>query len=99
MPCCPPGKSVCNTQLPAARSDLDWSAAAARVLFDGDDAIVCNTVRKSARRGQRPLPAAAARVLCGRTLTAQRDDSHQSLVTWPHRSTSLQLAAQQLRLF
>jgi len=69
MPCCPPGNSVCNTQLPAARSDLDWSAATARVLFDGDGAIVCNTVRKSARRGQRQLPAAAARVLRGLTLS------------------------------
>jgi len=48
MPCCPHGKSVCNTQLAVARCGLDWSAAAVRIQFDGDDAIVCNTVRKSA---------------------------------------------------
>jgi len=48
MPCCPHGKSVCNTQLAAVCCGLDWSVAAVRILFDGDDAIVCNTVRKSA---------------------------------------------------
>ena len=63
-----PAWHIC-LQHTTARSDLGWSAAAAHVLFDGDDAIVCNTVRKSACHGQRPLPAAAARVLCGRTFT------------------------------
>ena len=44
------------------------SAASARLLFDGDDAVVRNTVRRPSRRGHRSLPAAAARFLCGQTL-------------------------------
>jgi hypothetical protein len=51
----------------AARRDLDWSAASARLLFDGDNAVLHSTVRKPSRRGHRSLPAAAARFLCGRT--------------------------------
>ena len=66
---CPPGKSVSNTQMSAARRDLDWSATSARLLFDGDDAVLRNTVRRSFRHGHRSLPAAAARFLCGQTLT------------------------------
>jgi hypothetical protein len=53
----------------AARRDLDCSAASARLLFDGNDAILHNTVRKPSRREHRSLPAASARFLCGRTLT------------------------------
>jgi hypothetical protein len=53
----------------AARRDLDWSAASARLLFDGDDAILHNIVRTPSRRGHKSLPATAARFLCGRTFT------------------------------
>jgi hypothetical protein len=53
----------------AARRDLDWSAASARLLFDGDDAVLHNTVQTPSSRGHRSLPAAAARFLRGRTLT------------------------------
>jgi len=52
----------------AARRDLDWSVASARLLFDGDDAVLHNTVLTPSRREHRSLPAAAARILCGRTL-------------------------------
>jgi hypothetical protein len=51
IPYCPPGKSVYSTQLSAARRGLEWSASSARNLFDEDDAILRNTVGKSARRG------------------------------------------------
>ena len=68
IPYCPPGKSVSKTQMSAARLDLDRSAASARLLFDGDDAVLHNTVRRPSLRGHRSLPASAARVLCGRTL-------------------------------
>jgi hypothetical protein len=68
IPYCPPDKSVSKTQMSAARCYLDWSAASARLLFDGDDAILLNTVRTPSRRGHRSLPAAAARCLCGRNL-------------------------------
>ena len=70
IPYCPPGKSVSKTQMSAVRRDLDWSAASARLLFDGDNAVLHNTVRTPSRRGHRLLPTAAAHVLCGRTLTA-----------------------------
>jgi len=40
----------------------------ARLLFDGDDAVLSNTFRRPSRRGHRSLPAAAARFLCGQTL-------------------------------
>ena len=70
IPYCPPGKSVSKTHTSAARRDLDWSSSLARLLFDGDDAVVHNTLRRPSRRGHRSLPAAAAHVLCGRTLTA-----------------------------
>jgi hypothetical protein len=79
IPYCPLGKSVSKTQMSAARRDLDWSAASARLLFDGDDAFLHNTV--PSRRGHRSLPAAAARFLCGRTLT----DNVQSTAE-PYRS-------------
>ena len=42
IPYCPPGKSVSKTQMSSARRDLDRSAASARLLFDGDDAILHN---------------------------------------------------------
>ena len=51
IPYCPPGKFVSKTQMSAARRDLDWSAASARLLFDGDDAVLHNTVRTPSRRG------------------------------------------------
>ena len=71
IPYCQPGKSVSKTQISAARRDLDWSTASARLLFDGDDdAVLHSTLQTPFRRGHRSLPAAAARVLCGRTLTA-----------------------------
>jgi len=57
-----------RTQMSAACRDLDWSAASARRLFDGDDAVLHNIVRTPSRRGHRSLLAAAARFLCGRTL-------------------------------
>ena len=44
IPYCPPGKSVSKTQMSAARRDLYWPAASARLLFDGDDAVFRNTV-------------------------------------------------------
>ena len=44
------------------------SAASARRLFAGDDAVLRNTVWRPSRRGHRSLPAAAARFLCGQTL-------------------------------
>jgi len=56
IPYCPPGKSVSKTQMSAARRDVDWSAASAHLQFDGDDAILCNTVRTSSCRGQRSRP-------------------------------------------
>jgi hypothetical protein len=68
IPYCPPDKSVSGTQMSAARRDLDRSAASARRLFDGDDAILHNTVRTPSRRGRRSLLVAAARFLCSRTL-------------------------------
>ena len=40
IPYRPPDKSVSKTQVSAARRDLDWSAASARLLFDRDDAIL-----------------------------------------------------------
>jgi hypothetical protein len=40
-----------------------------RLLLDGDDAFLRNRVRKPSRRGGTSLPAAAARFLCGQTLT------------------------------
>jgi hypothetical protein len=67
---CPPGKSVSKTQMFAARRDLDRSVASAYLLFDGDDAVLHNTVRTPSRRGHRSLLAAAARLLCGRTVTS-----------------------------
>ena len=48
---CPPGKSVPKTHMSADRRDLDWSAASARLLFDGDDAVFHDTVRTPSRRG------------------------------------------------
>ena len=60
--------NVSKTQKSAARRDLDWSAESARLLFDGDDAVLYNRFRTPSRRGHRLLPAAAARFLCGRTL-------------------------------
>ena len=69
IPYCPPGKPVSRTQMSTARRDLVWYAASARLLFDGDDAVLHNTVRTPSRRGHRSLPAAAARFLCGRNLT------------------------------
>jgi len=68
IPYCPPGRFVSKTQTSAARRDLDWSATSVRLLFYWDDAILHNTVRKPARHGHRSLPAAAVRVLCGRTV-------------------------------
>jgi hypothetical protein len=67
-PQCPPGKPVSRTQMSADRRDLDWSAASARLLFDGDDAILHSAFRTPSRRGHRSLPAAAAPFLCGRSL-------------------------------
>jgi len=52
------------------------SAASARLLFDGDDAILHNTVRTPSRRWHRSLPAAAAPFLRGRTLTGIRQQSN-----------------------
>jgi len=68
IPYCPPGKSVSKTHMSAARRDLDWSAASARLVFDGDYAFLHNAVRTPSRRGHRSLSASAARTLCGRTL-------------------------------
>ena len=48
------------------------SAASARFLFDRDDAVLRNTVRRPSRRGHRSLPAAAARFLCGQTLSCSK---------------------------
>jgi hypothetical protein len=56
IPYCPPGKSVSKTQMSAARRDLDWSAASAHLLFDGDDAVLHNTIRTPSCRGHRSLP-------------------------------------------
>jgi hypothetical protein len=36
IPYCTPGKSVSKKQMPAARLDLYWSAASARLLYDTD---------------------------------------------------------------
>jgi hypothetical protein len=55
IPYCPPGKSVSKTQMSAACRDLDWSAASARPLFDGDVAILHNTVLTRSCRGHRSL--------------------------------------------
>jgi len=55
-----------KTQMSAARRDLDCSPASARLLFDGDDAVLHNTVRTPSRRGHRSLPVAAACFLYGR---------------------------------
>jgi hypothetical protein len=68
IPYCPSGKSVPKTQISAARRGLDWPAASVRLLFDGDTAVLHNTVGTSSRRGHSSLPASAARVLRGRTL-------------------------------
>jgi hypothetical protein len=40
-------------------------------LFDGDNAVLHNTVRGPSRRGHRSLPAAADRLLCCQTLSRQ----------------------------
>jgi hypothetical protein len=58
-----------SLQLSAARRGLEWSAASERLLFDGDDAILRNSVDKTARRGHRSLPTAATHVLCAQALT------------------------------
>jgi len=42
IPYCPPCKSVSKTQTSAVRRDVDWSAASARLLFEGDDAVLHN---------------------------------------------------------
>jgi len=47
IPYCPPGKFVSKTQT---------SAASGRFLFDGDDAILRNTIRTLSHRGHRSLP-------------------------------------------
>ena len=49
----------------------------ARLLLDGDDAVLRNTFRWPSHRGHRSLPAAAARLLCGQTLSLD-----QSEVNW-----------------
>jgi hypothetical protein len=67
IPYWPPGKSVNNTQLSVVRRELHWFAASARLLFDGDDAILHNTVRNPSRRVHRSQFAATVRFLCGRT--------------------------------
>ena len=69
IPYCPLVKSVSRTQMSAARRDLDWSAALARLPFDGDDALLHNTVPMPSCCGHRSLPAAVACFLCGRTLS------------------------------
>jgi hypothetical protein len=74
IPYCSPRESVPKTQMSAVRRDLDWSAASARLLFDGEDAVFPNTVRTPSRRGHRPLPVATARFLCGRTLKDWYED-------------------------
>jgi hypothetical protein len=48
------------------------SFASARLLFDGDDAVLRNTVRRPSCRGHRSLSAAAARFLCGQTLSCSK---------------------------
>jgi hypothetical protein len=68
IPYCLPGKSVFKTQMSTARRVLDWSAASARLLFDGDDAVLRNKIWTPSRRGHRSLPAAASRFLCGQIL-------------------------------
>jgi hypothetical protein len=72
IPYCPPCKFVSKTQMSAARHNLDWSAMSAHLLFEGDDAILHNTVQTPSRRGHRSLPATAARFPCGRSLTPAR---------------------------
>jgi hypothetical protein len=52
IPHCPPSKSVSKTQMSAARRDLEWSAASARLLFDGDDAILHNSSNTFPPRAQ-----------------------------------------------
>jgi hypothetical protein len=81
IPYCPPGKPVYSTQLSAARRELDWSAASARLLFDGDDAVLRNTVRNPSRRGHRSQSAAAARFLCGQT-SRRRSAAARLLRLW-----------------
>jgi len=74
----PPFHTACHANLSpkhkisAARHNLDWSAMLARLLFEGDDAVLHNTVQTPSHRGHRSLPAAAARFLCGRSLTPAR---------------------------
>jgi len=66
-------QSVSKPQMSAARHHLDWSAASTRLLFDGDDAILHNTVRMPSGRVHSSLPPAVAGVLCGRTLSRNTD--------------------------
>jgi len=77
IPYCPPGKSVSKTQKSATRRDLDWSAASARLQFDGDDAVLRNAVRMPSHRGHRSLSAAAALFLCGPTLSLMNVMKHE----------------------
>jgi hypothetical protein len=74
IPYCPLVKSVSRTQMSAARRDLDWSAALARLPFDGDDAFLHNTVPMPSCCGHRSLPAAVACFLCGQTLSHKFGD-------------------------
>jgi len=58
---------------------LHWSAASARLLFEGDDAVLHNTVRTPSRRGHRSLLSAAARFLYGRTFRCSEQTGSVSL--------------------
>jgi hypothetical protein len=53
---CQPGKSVSKTQMSAALRDLDCSAASARPLFDGDDAVLHNNFERLPAAGTDRCP-------------------------------------------
>ena len=56
IPYCPPVRFVSRTRMSAAHRDLDWSATSALLLFDGDDAVLHNTVRLPAAGTDRCPP-------------------------------------------
>ena len=96
IPFCPPVKTVSKTLMSTARRYLDWSAASARLLFDRDDAILRNTIRKPSRRGDRSLPAASARLLFDgddailhNTVRTPSRRRGSALSVWPNLKTSV----------
>jgi hypothetical protein len=81
IPYCPLVKSASKIQMSAAHRDLDWSVTSARLLFDGDDAILRNTVRTPPTAGTNRCPPRQPG-FC----VAEPEDSHSLLEDIPVKS-------------